>query len=385
MALLSAEPSILNWEVSWEDIKMFKEKSIYACGFITIILLFQMACIDSSKEDENESSSIEVITEDLNFYPHFVNLETQSSDINTYDVRFFFGPYLIQGTNYGSYFVGLNQAAVVKAALDSLHDFENAELPITWCTDADCPPYDNPGLEIDEYDNTDELDSTHYAIGANWADLSSYGSLPNHGIASFDSTVYFIYTVDYEWVKFAVHWADPDSFSIQYALQNSDGSFGETHEMMVGGYTTLAYYNYVYLDFSTGEVIEPDDWHVGYTASPVYSEELQSIQYVPYVLFNSDLGVRVGIINDIEFDDLNSVPSDISWLDTPGDFIQFGYEGEHEILVYHPEPPYNHKVIVENPENVYIIDTGNEMFKLTFPNEDSYASGILQYIYEIIQ
>jgi len=362
---------------------MFNKKSIII-GLIGIIG-FIPACVDSSKNDEIESNSVEVITDDLNFSPHYTNLVTQSSETNTYDIKFFFGPYLIGGTNYGSYFVGLNQGAVVKAALDSTHNFESAELPITWCVDAECPPYENPNLGFDIYDDTDELDSTHYVIGANWADLGSYGFDGGHGIASFDSTVYFIYSANYEWVKFSVNWASPDSFSVKYALQNSDGTFGDTQEIMAGGYTTLAYYNYVYFDFSTGSIIEPDEWHVGFTASPVYSEELKSMQYVPYVLFNSDIGVKVSIINDVAFDELLEVPGTVDWLETPGDFIQFGYEGDREILVYHPEPPYNHKVIVENPEYVYIIDTGSGIYKLTFPNEDSYDGGILQYIYEQIQ
>jgi len=49
------------------------------------------------------------------------------------------------------------------------------------------------------------------------------------------------------------------------------------------------------------------------------------------------------------------------------------------VLVYHPEPPYNHKVIVENPGYVYIIDTGNYVYKLQFK---LYNSGIMLFSYE---
>ncbi|MBT6159290.1 MAG: hypothetical protein HOH91_05055 [Candidatus Marinimicrobia bacterium] len=359
---------------------MFNKK-ILMIGLV-ISTFFIPACIDSSKvDDDDTSTSIEIITDDLNISPHYVNLSIQSMDVQPYDIKFFFGPYFTDGVNYGGYFVGLNQGAVVKAALDSTHDFETAELPISWCTAADCPSYGNPGLLYDVYDEADEIDSTHYVIGADWSSLSTYGQVTEHSISSYDSTVYFIYTADYEWVKFAINWADQDSFSVQYALQNSDGTFGNTQEIIANGYGG-GYYNYVYFDFDIGLLIKPSDWHVGFITSPVYSEELESLQYVPYVLFNSEIGVKVSVIDDIPFDELSEVPEAVTWLETPSDFITFGYEGSREVLVYHPEPPYNHKVIVENPEYVYLIDVGSTIYKLSFPNEDSYDSGILQYIFE---
>ncbi|MEE9466068.1 MAG: HmuY family protein [Candidatus Neomarinimicrobiota bacterium] len=51
-----------------------------------------------------------------------------------------------------------------------------------------------------------------------------------------------------------------------------------------------------------------------------------------------------------------------------------------EVLTYHPEPPYNHKVIVENANYVYIVDTEDgDYYKVQFLD---YASGavLLQYM-----
>ena len=351
---------------------------------VVLRYLFPWLLIISACEDEEakKSEGIEVITDDINFAPALYSFTDQSFGAETYDLKFFYGPYLVEGVNYGSYYAGLNSAVVVKAAVDTAHDFDSAELPITWCIGVECPPYPDPGLQMDVYDETDGLDSMHYAIGANWADLSTYGSVPNHGILSFDSLVYFIHSANYEWAKFAVDQASPDSFYIKYAIQNKDGSFATTQQTKIGGYTTERYYNYVYFDFTTGAVIEPQEWHIGFVASPVYSEELESLQYVPYVLINYDIGVQVAILQDKEFDGVTEVPSGVTWLSDPDEFLEFGYQGSREVLVYHPEPPYNHKVIVEHPEYVYLIKTETATYKLHFPEEDSYSSGVLLFVWQ---
>jgi len=49
--------------------------------------------------------------------------------------------------------------------------------------------------------------------------------------------------------------------------------------------------------------------------------------------------------------------------------------------VYHPEPPYNHQVIVENPDYVYLLNTGNGFYKLRFID---YSSGIILFEYECL-
>jgi hypothetical protein len=51
------------------------------------------------------------------------------------------------------------------------------------------------------------------------------------------------------------------------------------------------------------------------------------------------------------------------------------------VLWYHPEPPYNHKVVVENPELIYLFDTGTVVYKFMF---NEYTSGILSFKYEKI-
>ena len=89
--------------------------------------------------------------------------------------------------------------------------------------------------------------------------------------------------------------------------------------------------------------------------------------YMPSILFKSIDGVEVTVVTDQEFTDVTSVPSGNTWL-TDGSVT--GYDGLAEILVYHPEPPYNHQVLVENQEYIYIYKTGSNYYKVQFLEYD---------------
>jgi hypothetical protein len=90
--------------------------------------------------------------------------------------------------------------------------------------------------------------------------------------------------------------------------------------------------------------------------------------------------VKVTILENTNYADVIDSPTS-GWLEDTYNNRPLAYNGEHMVLVYHPEPPYNHKVIVENPELIYLFDTGTVAYKFMF---NEYNSGIISFKYEKI-
>ncbi len=318
------------------EIKM-KMKTVF--GVISLVLVFFIGC--ESTDDDNVVVGQEVITGDISLAPVFLNISNEQ-EADPWDIRFYSGDM--------TYLVGVNTAAGVLAANTGSTDFDTAELPAE-------------GFMGDGPDTT--------IIGDGWMDPSTYNPT-DHSIQG-NGAVYFVRTASYEWVKLQIVSGSPAQFTIRYAFMDDGGAFSaETTVTTDYSSETPAYF-----DFTTNATVEPSDWHLGFSLVPDYAESLNSYMFMPTVLLNMDAGVRMAIVEDTPFDQVTEIPTD-GWLEDMAGERHFGYNGDHMILVYHPEPPYNHKVIVENPDLVYVLDTGSGYYKIIFRE---YNSGIMRFEY----
>ncbi|MCF7809038.1 MAG: hypothetical protein K9M49_03415 [Candidatus Marinimicrobia bacterium] len=313
---------------------------------LLMLSIFLITCEQTQDGEENgELELTQFYTEDINSAPRFLNLETGNYSTQDYDLSFQSGQMTYQ--------VALNSTAGVLAFATDTISFDTDELPAVGYSP----------------------DSSGLIIGDTWMDESTYNP-SDHSISS-NSMIYFIRSTDYRWVKFRVLQASPSAFTIEYAEFAEGSGFGDIQSK------TIAYSSSApgLFSFKTGDVVEPSSWDMVFATTPEYSTELQTNFYMPTILFNGSAGVKVGIIDDMEAANITEVPADINWISDSSAEHPFGNGGSHPVLVYHPEPPYNHKVIVEEPTLIYIIDTPSGQYMLRF---DDYSSGIVVYSYAAI-
>jgi hypothetical protein len=292
--------------------------------------------------EEAEETGQQVTTGDINQSSHFFSF-TVGDFVPTYDLKFMAGNM--------TYLVVLNSAAGVVAAVDTGGDFQNAVLPLMGY----------------------QPDSGSYVIGDRWMDISTYNPA-DHSIQT-NGTVFFLRSADYEWVKFMVLSATPSLFTLQYAHSTADSTFTDPIVVEVPyAADTPAYY-----DFSTATTVTPEPWHLGLVTIAVYSPDVGSIFYMPTVLLNYEEGVQVAILKDQDYESVTAVPGEVTWLTDTGPVRHLGYNQPEAVLVYHPEPPYNHKVIVENPDYVYLLKVGEQTYKLRFLD---YSAGVVLFEYD---
>ena len=314
----------------------------------TFFILLTLTLIGCDSTDNNNDASGDIITSDITVAPAFLDLENQQYN-DTWDIK-------LSSDNH-SYIVGTNSSAGVLVVNSGSMDFANAALP-------------DSGLE---YENAAEP-----VIGDNWWDTSTY-SIADHSIQG-DKSVYFIRTVSYEWIKFEIISGSPSQFEIKYAFltYNEDGDLilGETETSTIN-YSSDAP---AYFDFTTSTTTSESDWNIGFSMIPDYSPELSTYMFMPTILINMNSSVKITILENTNYADVIDIPTS-GWLEDTYDNRSLSYNSEHMVLWYHPEPPYNHKVVVENPELIYLFDTGNFIYKFMF---NEYNSGILSFKYEKI-
>ncbi|UCH09610.1 MAG: hypothetical protein JSU61_10330 [Fidelibacterota bacterium] len=298
-------------------------------------VLLTWACESEDQEDQVE----QVITDDINAVGHYFSF-TAEDFVETYDIALTY-----QTVPNPAFVVKLNAAAAIYAFVDTLGEFDTATRP-------------SGGFRAD---STDSL-----LIGDQW-----YTYNPISHTIDTKGHVYFVRGADYVWSKVSLDGASQGAYSFTYAIEQTDGSYSASQsETNLSASAAPVYY-----DFSLGNAVTPGEWHLGFVTIPVTDPGSGITYYMPSVLTNYEDGAQVGVITDQKFDDVDSVPVDITWLEENADTRWLGYGGTYEVLTYHPEPPYNHKVIVEHPDYVYIVDTGDgEYFKLRFVD---YDSGIL--------
>lgn len=314
---------------------------------LAIIILGLLAWGCESPEDEDGEEAIEEVTPSINTEPFYFSFTTGALVENLYDIRLIY--------EESTYKVALNAVAAVSAVVRTSGDFATAR---------------HEGQDLFNYDSTSSL-----VIGNNWMDVSTYNEPDNHSIED-NGTFYFVRTTTYSLAAFMVKKGSTIEMNISYAYpMNADSTFPAATT------TTQSYSEDVpvYLDLKQGTAVEPADWHMGLVTIPVFDPGTEATYYMPAVLINYGNGTQAGVITDKSFGEVTSVPADISWLVETADTRPLGYGGDHEVLVYHPEPPYNHKVLVEHPEYVYIVETDSDnYYKLRFTD---YDSGIVLFEY----
>jgi hypothetical protein len=178
-------------------------------------------------------------------------------------------------------------------------------------------------------------------------------------------------------MKMRVISASPSAFSVEFAEYTTENGYGAVQSVSIPySSTSPALYS-----LQSAGIVEKAQWDVIFATTPEFSTELQTNFYMPTILFNSDAGVKVGFVDDSDINDITTVPSSMEWISDTSWEHPFGNMGTHQVLVYHPEPPYNHQVIVEVPNRVYIIDTPSGYYKLQF---EEYSSGIVVFSYAVL-
>jgi len=305
-----------------------------------ILTLLMFEC-DNPDTDDPGSVGTEVHTLDLNTAPQLFSFESASFSNSTYDLSFESGEM--------TYLVALNSTAGVMAfGTDSL-SFDTNEMPAQGFA----------------------FDSTQMIIGDGWMDMNTYNPT-DHSITS-GSMIYFIRTSDYQWAKFRVISGSPSVFNIEYALYSEDTGYAASQTAVINySADTPALF-----DFTAAAVVDPVVWDLGFASTPEYSTELQTNFYMPTFFLNST--VMMAFVDDQTFADISALPANPAWISDTNAEHTFGNGGSNQILVYHPEPPYNHQVIVEHPERVYFVKTATATYKLQFTD---YSSGIVVFKYD---
>ncbi|MBC8400561.1 MAG: hypothetical protein H8E14_03635 [Candidatus Marinimicrobia bacterium] len=287
---------------------------------LALLLFITIGCED--KNDDDVNILISAHSGDIQISAQLCSFD-DNEFVDTYDLKFEY-----ENQNY---LVKLNPSAQV-VAVKADTTFDEAELP----------PY---GYSTDT--------SSTLVIGDSWMDTN-----PADQSIQGNGQVYFVRATNYEWIKLEILSGSPTAFSFKYATETTTP---QTVNL------TYADGDPAYFNFASAGEIEPEDWELGFVTLPVYAGPTMGTVYMPSVIYNIDKGVEVTVITDKLFEDVTSIPTGATWIT---DSQELGYEGSAEVLVYHPEPPYNHQVIVENDNYIYIFKTETGDYKVQFNEYD---------------
>ena len=137
-----------------------------------------------------------------------------------------------------------------------------------------------------------------------------------------------------------------------------------------------------YLNLTTG-LENSQDWHVSLQKMMVTSGVITAP--LPTIITNSSS--LISIENNIDYDDLITLPANINWL---ADTTLLSHGGDYVVLDYqflcenpnHDHPPSTHKILVWDFIYLFkIIETGR-IYKIKF---EEYESGIVLFKYSEIE
>jgi len=311
----------------------------------TIIIMMVTLFLSCSENDEGNKDDLglDLYTQDITSAPQFFSFENATFSDTTYDLTFSLGQM--------AYMVGLNSTAGVLALGTDTLDFATEELPSLG--------YASDGASM--------------VIGSSWMDVGTYNPA-DHGISS-NLMIYFIRTADYKWVKLRVVSATPSVFNIEYSIYSDESGYGSVQT------AALPYASDApgHFSLSSGHMSTPNSWDMALATTPEYSTELMTNFYMPTLYFNHEQEIMVAIIDSLDYDEVLAEPAGMSWMMDSNSSHSFGNGGVNQVLVYHPEPPYNHKILVENPTLVYLVKTSTQTYKVQFKD---YSSGIVVFVYD---
>ncbi|RMF06977.1 MAG: hypothetical protein D6762_08450 [Candidatus Neomarinimicrobiota bacterium] len=303
----------------------------------SILLLTGLWLVQCTSPVPDSPSTVEqFISPDLNQEPTFLNLK-EGISVPTWDLKFSAG-------NQG-YLVDLNeQAGTVVCPADSGVDFATAAFP---------------GTISFQTDTMDQL-----AIGERWLLPTSYNPM-DHSIQG-RGQVYFLRCADYRRLKLEVLRATPTEFQFRWAEEQEDHTFlPEQAETVSCTADAPARWSP-----SLGSALSDVDWHLGLVSKPITVPNVGTF-YMPSVQINTETVSRYALWEGGDLEGDLPAASTFTWQDFRGETQPLGYGGSQALLVYHPEPPYNHKVIVEHPEQILVLDLNPDLLLVQFLDYDS--------------
>ena len=306
-----------------------------------IAIVMAALAIGCDSNDDDTAGATSVATPSIKEAPYYFSFVTGAAVSNVPDVTL-----KMVGQTYT---VALNAAGNISAAVRDSGDFASA----TYSSGADIPQFDT---------------DTSWVIGGNWMDVSTYNPV-DHSISN-NGTFYFVRAADYSIVKLLVDSGSPTEFNLSVAV-SSDGSTFPAATAYTFSYSADTS---TQVSLTSGLAVDtPGDWHIGLVTAPVAD--------APYpmqsVIINYENNTQVGLVSGQAFDDIDVAPANITWLTDTGTTRPLAYAGSNEVITYRPT---DHAVYIVDPDLVYIINTGDGMYKLQLVNYDQ-PSGIVEFIY----
>ena len=310
-----------------------------------VVIIFIIGCNnDNSNLDQVNS----LITPNINTASVFYSFDNWVADTaKTWDIKF-------SNSSNGFYNLELNSSAGVMGIKSDINNFSDVILP-------------DSGLS---YDN--------FLIGSSWVDSSTYNLNDGHSLQSKGNT-YFIWTTDYNFVKIQVTSAKTVVPRTEYQIIFKYQILNQEENIIT---ETINYFSDdpYYFNINSRSKINPLQWDIGFSLTPVFSSELNTYQNMPTVLLSMDSDIRVSVFENFTFEQTIDTTS-TEWLEDSINQRHLGYGGEYQVIWYHPEPPYNHKAIIEYTNRIYILSNSNSLIKLQF---NEYDSGYLGFVYNSI-
>lgn len=334
---------------------------------ILIIILFLTTC--DSLVNENSITNDTLITPNINNSPLLFYLN-ESTYQEPWDIKLSYDSTQIGWDQW--YRVDFNSSAGVMGVRLESNNFEESTLPDTGMT----------------YNND--------IMGSDWWDLTTYSgaSSIDHSVQGKDY-IYFLWTSSYNFIKIQilearVIWCSEiinnicmegegaycqgctKKYQITIKYQSLNDNFSKELNLLYAKEEPL------YFNFNLEKSVEITNWDLAFSMVPVFSEDLNSYQNMPTVLLNMLSNIKVAIIDDLDFNSDINMEELVFYNDTAED-RNLGYEGAYQVIHYHPEPPYNHKAIVEYPNRLYIIETLSSIYKFSF---DEYNHGYISFNFQ---
>lgn len=281
---------------------------------IGLVFLFSACSKDNPTEPGNKNSSGKVyVTDNIKEKPAYISLATMQP-VNTFDLMFINEERTLEIRLNG----GTSGSAGVSAKILGEVGFDEE-------------------ANIDSGFTTDN--SAGKVIGESWY-IYEFNT---HSIYSKEE-VYLVKASDYKTYKFMVDDFDGEKYFVTFGEVDETGK--PTGKKSVEILATAEKPGL--LSFAEGNVLEKDEWDIGFVAIPIFIPEMGASMLNPAARINSIFGVEVAEVSDSAFENIKSVPSGLIYKKDESDSLAVGTS----ILNYNPE---NH--VLTPPNVVYIIKT----------------------------
>ena len=282
-------------------------------AFLTTLVLMSACTRDNSTEPESPDVFDEFVTQNIKETPTYFSIAKKEA-VNTFDLLF-----VNEGRTVGMLLNGgVNGSAGVTAKNMGAVEFTAA-------------------ANVDTGFIADADDAA--IIGESW-----YNYDPVTHTLSSKGDVYLIKAADYNVYKMRIDAFASEGFTISYSIVDADGKPIDTKTATIAasdgapGRFSLA----------SGTIIEKDEWDIAFLTIPLYVPELGAAIQNPAVRINSAAGVKVAIVENMSYDDIQSVPQGLSFSMDHGESLAIG----DQVFNYNTA---NHRLTPA--EVVYILQT----------------------------